>query len=194
MSASRVEPVLVTGLLDPGSCMILRELVDRSPDTWAETSQEESSGFEADIARRRVRLARLPTQWSRPVHNRLQAIAPALAEQFGVQLRTLESPQFLRYTAGHFYTPHRDTSSEAGSREVARKLTLVLHLSDALERPGPASRPGWYCGGELRIQLGAHDRTPMVRCGQAIVFPSWALHAVTPVTAGVRHVVVAWYA
>jgi len=66
---------------------------------------------------------------------------------------------------------------------VSRKLSLVMQLSD----------PETYEGGELQLNFGGD--TPMTipkKRGLITVFPSWALHRVTPVTLGTRQSLVAW--
>jgi PKHD-type hydroxylase len=67
--------------------------------------------------------------------------------------------------------------------DVTRKLSLVLQLSD----------PNDYEGGQLEFNFGGKE--PLViakRKGLINVFPSWAIHRVTPVTSGSRQSLVAW--
>lgn len=64
-----------------------------------------------------------------------------------------------------------------------RKLSLVLQLSDPVE----------YEGGILELQPQGKDIMKMRKQrGLIIVFPSWTLHQVTPVTQGSRQSLVAW--
>lgn len=64
-----------------------------------------------------------------------------------------------------------------------RKLSLVLQLSD----------PAEYEGGALEIQPHGKEIIKMhKRRGLVVVFPSWTLHQVTPVTQGNRQSLVAW--
>lgn len=61
-----------------------------------------------------------------------------------------------------------------------RKLTCVIFLSD----------PDTYEGGALQISYRSEDfKLPK---GSVIVFPSYELHRVTPVTRGVRYSLVGW--
>jgi PKHD-type hydroxylase len=62
-----------------------------------------------------------------------------------------------------------------------RKLSLVCQLSD----------PSEYEGGELQINLGT-VKTLEKEKGTVIIFPSYILHRVTPVTKGVRRTLVLW--
>lgn len=66
---------------------------------------------------------------------------------------------------------------------VSRKLSVVLQLSD----------PSEYEGGELQLQpRGAEIESMIKQRGRIVVFPSWTLHQVTPVTKGYRQTIVAW--
>ena len=63
-----------------------------------------------------------------------------------------------------------------------RKLSVSIQLSD------PAS----YEGGDLEINMGSFSKTAARDKGALIIFPSYALHRVHPVTSGERHSLVAW--
>ena len=90
-----------------------------------------------------------------------------------------EGFQFTRYDAPTgFYGAHIDKAF--GS--TIRKLSLTVQLSP----------PGDYDGGELALQIGV-EPVPMPRQqGQLIVFPSYVLHEVRPVTRGTRYSLVSW--
>jgi PKHD-type hydroxylase len=62
-----------------------------------------------------------------------------------------------------------------------RKLSLVCQLSD----------PSEYEGGELQINMGEIKSLEKEK-GTIIIFPSYILHRVTPVTKGVRRTLVLW--
>jgi len=94
-----------------------------------------------------------------------------------------EHLQFTEYQGsdeGH-YTWHID-SGVSSTNYGPRKLSLVLQLSD----------PNEYEGGNLQVQLGSEPQTISKDQGLVSVFPSFVLHRVTPVTAGVRRTLVAW--
>jgi PKHD-type hydroxylase len=93
-----------------------------------------------------------------------------------------ESAQIARYGAegqGHF-----DWHSDIGSGALAarRKLTIVVQLSD----------PESYSGGQLELRPDSNIRLADQAQGTATVFPSFVLHRVTPVTAGVRWSLTLW--
>ena len=86
---------------------------------------------------------------------------------------------YLRYdTEGH-YKPHLDTFMCIDEPEC-RKLTVLLFINDDFE------------GGRLFLQLGSERIYPPQAAGTVLVFPSFLLHGVEPVTAGVRRSVVTW--
>ncbi len=64
----------------------------------------------------------------------------------------------------------------------SRKLSLVLQLTD----------PSQYEGGNLQIMTGGEAQTVRKQRGLIVVFPSYILHQVTPVTSGNRQSLVAW--
>jgi PKHD-type hydroxylase len=90
-----------------------------------------------------------------------------------------EGFQFTRYDAptGH-YGMHIDKMFNG----TVRKLSLTIQLS----------LPEDYEGGELALQLGGDDSVMPKELGKMIVFPSYVLHEVRPVTKGTRYSLVAW--
>lgn len=77
---------------------------------------------------------------------------------------------------------HYDWHLDLGMKAMQRKLSLSLQLSD------PAS----YEGCDLQFMAGHGIETAPRDRGTVIVFPSYTLHRVTPVTAGTRKSLVAW--
>lgn len=65
---------------------------------------------------------------------------------------------------------------------ISRKLSVVVQLTD----------PAEYEGGNLQIMEGGNAITVPKERGLMVVFPSWQLHQVTPVTSGSRQTLVAW--
>lgn len=113
----------------------------------------------------------------------VRIVAAANRESFGFDLTEFgESPQVARYGAereGHF-----DWHSDIGSGHWAaqRKLTIVVQLSD----------PADYSGGALELRPDSNVFVAPLQKGMAVVFPSFCLHRVTPVTAGVRWSLTLW--
>ena len=100
---------------------------------------------------------------------------------FGFDLYALEALQFSQYHSsnlGH-YDKHIDIGPEPG---YIRKLSLVAFLSD----------PSEFSGGELILHTNNQGFVVPQESGKLIFFPSYTLHEVTPVTAGVRYSLVCW--
>lgn len=93
-----------------------------------------------------------------------------------------ESPQVARYDATK--EAHFAWHSDIGDGHAAgkRKLTLVLQLS----------KSGAYEGGDLEIMPSARIIAANRAQGCVSIFPSFALHQVTPVTQGTRHSLTVW--
>jgi PKHD-type hydroxylase len=92
-----------------------------------------------------------------------------------------EGLQFTQYTApNQFYKMHMDKLF----MKNVRKLSIVVQLTDENE----------YEGGDLELILGADDDTVKMprKKGKLIMFPSYIIHQVTPVTKGQRHSLVGW--
>lgn len=105
---------------------------------------------------------------------------------FGAELWHLNEMQFTEYSEtdkGH-YNWHNDVNWDDG-RQVHRKLSMVIQLTD----------PADYEGGDFEMQplhLGPPTAEQMRQQGAVIVFPSFVVHRVNPVTKGTRHSLVAW--
>ena len=74
-----------------------------------------------------------------------------------------------------------DWHIDSGRGLPRRKLAVIVQLSD----------PAEYEGGELQIHTG-NIRTLENTKGTVLIFPSYVLHRVTPVTKGTRRSLVLW--
>ena len=113
----------------------------------------------------------------------IELVRKSNTNQFDFDLQEFaESPQVASYKAsdsGHFAW-HSDIGD--GPLAKKRKLTLVLQLSNASS----------YEGGDLEVMPGAHVLSANRAQGCASIFPSYALHQVTPVVKGIRHSITVW--
>ena len=69
---------------------------------------------------------------------------------------------------------------------ILEKLSLTLQLSDGSE----------YEGGNFELNDGTGQGLPydaLRKKGSVLIFPSFLMHRVTPVTSGVRKTIVAWF-
>jgi len=132
---------------------------------------------------RRSELNWLPkTEESSWVFERLAGVVSNLnAKYFRFDLTGFGEPLQLTnycYTNQGTYKWHQDFGSEGPSR----KLSLVLQLSN----------PNEYEGGELQLLTSSDPEAIKKQRGLIVVFPSWTLHQVTPVTKGTRQTLVTW--
>ena len=87
--------------------------------------------------------------------------------------------QLANYGIRNFFEWHMDF----GTAELSnRKLSITVQLSD----------PDEYEGGELQFMINQQVFTATKEKGTAIIFPSFALHRVTPVIKGCRKSIVGW--
>jgi len=102
-------------------------------------------------------------------------------EYFNFDLHEIESLQFTQYEGqmGEFYTKHNDINR---GRSIIRKLSFSIQLTD----------PSDYSGGQLLFHTGYSPILGPIDRGCMTFFPSFVLHEVTPVTAGIRYSLVGW--
>ncbi len=115
-------------------------------------------------------------------------IAMSNEHVWNFELNGYESFQYTEYEAseGGKYDFHADldySDRSEGSDPQTRKLSLTL----VLNQPGTD-----FEGGEFQFLLGEKPITCPQTKGMVILFPSWVLHRITPVTKGVRKSVVVW--
>ena len=175
-----LRPLHIPAALSPKDCARLVALAEAAP--------LRDGGLVGGVADRRIRRAGLVWVDDLPeaawLADQITAIvAEANRAQFHFDLNDFaESAQVARYgaeDAGHFHW-HSDIGQ--GPVAARRKLTLVIQLSDV----------DAYEGGALEV-WGNAEPSPQPRGkGDAVLFPSFLLHRVTPVTQGVRWSLTQW--
>ena len=85
-------------------------------------------------------------------------------------------PQVFKYSEKDFYKMHMDLNPMAPSR----KLTFIINLSD----------PAAYEGGTIEFLNIKVDSKLTVEQGSCLVFPSYIPYEITPVTSGVKNVII----
>jgi PKHD-type hydroxylase len=110
-------------------------------------------------------------------------ITTANSQAWNFIVSGVENIQFTHYGLNEFYEAHIDAFTLT---DGMRKVSAVLQLCD----------PETYEGGRLKLQntySGEFFEPPEFSTqGSIIVFPSFLLHQVTPVTKGDRYSAVAW--
>lgn len=170
----------ISGAMTPAECADLTALCARAPmrDAALVGATTAHQVRRAEV----VWLDDLPgAGW---VMDRMIAItAAANRDAFGFDLSDFgESAQAARYDAAR--AAHFDWHADigAGTWAARRKLTVVVQLSD----------PDDYQGGSLDIWSGHTPQSAPRAQGTAVVFPSFHLHRVQPVTQGLRWSLTLW--
>jgi PKHD-type hydroxylase len=137
---------------------------------------------EQNAEARRSTIALIPqssaVQW---IYDRIFGVVAQFNRQYWqFDLAGSERLQFGRYGVGEHYDWHMDLGSRGTF--TLRKLSVSVQLSD----------PESYEGGDLEINMGSFSKMASREKGALIIFPSYALHKVHPVTQGERRSLVAW--
>lgn len=135
---------------------------------------------------RKTKWLTLPEEIGKHLHDSIfQTHEEVLKQIYSSTIKSVESPQFLRYDIGDEYKVHNDSEDLVGGKlkqVVERDISLLYYLNDD------------YDGGELeftKLQLTIKPKT-----GMLIAFPSYLEfeHRVHPVTKGTRYSIVSWIA
>jgi PKHD-type hydroxylase len=145
-------------------------------------AQVGDSGGEVNTSKRRSKIYWLPkTDEFIDIYKTFHELIGKCNADF-YQFKLTEITEHIQYTVYNaedqgYYDWHIDM----GPDKARRKLSLVCQLSD----------PSEYEGGELQINTG-NIIVPEKEKGTVIMFPSYLLHRVTPVTKGTRRSLVLW--
>jgi len=89
----------------------------------------------------------------------------------------------IQYTEYEGNGGHYDWHMDIGPGKIShRKISIVVQLSD----------PSEYVGGDLELKTGADQVVVPRGKGNVVVFPSFLLHRVVPLTSGNRKSLVLW--
>ena len=122
------------------------------------------------------------TAW---IFDRLNTIIQAANEMYyGFDLNGYDKFQYTTYESSKraHYDWHMDLNTAEDQKEMTRKLSLTLCLNDTYE------------GGLFQINDGKENKAMNVptKKGRMIIFPSFMIHKVTPITKGTRRSLVVW--
>jgi len=155
----------------------IEEIVSQTPYETAETQ-----GGDPQYRKSSIKWIP-PFQDSRWLFDRLMScITEANKELWNFNLQSVrDNIQYTEYRSQDkgFYDWHMDIGYGFLS---TRKVSLTVQLSD----------PSEYEGGELQLQTGNNPITPSNLKGTVVLFPSYMLHRVKPVTKGLRKSMVLW--
>ncbi len=152
------------------------------PSSDGEVGGEDTLGINEDIRISKVSWIQLEegTQW---IFDRLAQCAITANKEMGWDFDLSGFGDEIQYTEyfgennGH-YSWHGDI----GPNVPHRKLSIVVQLTD----------PEEYEGGELELSAGSFLVDAPNKKGSVIIFPSFVLHRVLPLTSGERRSLVSW--
>jgi PKHD-type hydroxylase len=116
-----------------------------------------------------------------PIYQQISYIVRKINDSmWGYSYTGYEPFQYSEYKIGDHFDWHIDQNQFTGTE--VRKISFSLGLSNKNE----------YEGGDLIIKSSDQENNYKLDRGDIVVFPSWMLHKVTPITKGKRRVVVGW--
>jgi len=179
------------GFLDPAALAAVFAAVRASAGRPATVYGRGDSGTVDERVRRTTRLSP-PAEIEELVKRLLLSRARAAEEHFGLTLKELEEPQFLRYGPGDYFVAHQDGNTGLlRSEREERKISAVIFLNNRSE----TDEPDTYGGGSLlfRPRGAARPSGPAGEAGTLVLFRAETTHEVEPVTRGERFTVASWY-
>jgi PKHD-type hydroxylase len=167
------QPFVYPRVFSPQQCEHIKSL-GNSLQMWKGKSSSSDSGY------RVCKTSWIEeTQDSQFIFRRLRQVVDSANEFYQFAVSGFSEPlHYICYEAGGEFQWHTDIGDGPTS---TRKLSVSIQLSAADE----------YSSGDL--EFCPHGVIPEFRgVGNAIIFPSYIAHRVSPVTAGHRHALVAW--
>jgi SM-20-related protein len=178
---------------DPQLCaQILTEMQNsvRAPATITRDGVE----YLLDEDYRKAHRVEMPKASVLLVVERLKALESVLEDYFKLALKDLESPQFLQYSEGDYFRPHRDNASGSG-HSSERKISIVVFLNGS-----KGGQENSYAGGALTLyglikdqRFKDYGMALKGETGLLVAFRSETFHEVELITNGLRHTIVSWF-
>jgi predicted 2-oxoglutarate/Fe(II)-dependent dioxygenase YbiX len=187
-------------LFSPEECGII---IDHAVNNWTEKGGEielsgPKQGNTLDLTYRNVTTFKtseeIPNNYEKwfveKIYNNLLTFNDNPEFGYGFDLSGMnEPPMLMKYEASdlnkHNMAGKYDWHLDIGSDDAmsTRKIAYTIHLNSEYE------------GGELQWLVGnepSYIERTLSKLGTITVFPSYLLHRVTPMTSGVRYVLVGW--
>ncbi|PKL75881.1 MAG: hypothetical protein CVV27_13100 [Candidatus Melainabacteria bacterium HGW-Melainabacteria-1] len=143
---------------------------------------------------RKTRLQRVMPESYFQIQQHIKALYPDFEAFFQVQPSGMETMQFLKYEAGHYFKPHSDASVPEG--HAKRRITFVVFLNTQLSESEQHTQG--FRGGSLVFYGPSRPGQSQVglplRCeqGMLVAFHPAIIHEVRPVEWGQRYTVIGW--
>ena len=155
----------------------ITELAMKYPAEVAGVGQDDSGKVTDTVRKSTVRWMKNAPQW---IYERLMECVNEANETMW-QFNLNAAREDIQYTEYHPVGGHYDWHMDCGHGiQKQRKISITVQLNDDYE------------GGGLEIHRGQNPQQALKKKGTVVVFPSYMLHRVTPVTKGVRNSLVLW--
>jgi PKHD-type hydroxylase len=159
----------------------IEEMTSQLSFEKAAVGQDDSSNVSETYRKSEIKWCFQTPEWAWVYEKLHDLILEANDTMWKFDLSTMrEAIQYTEYyEGGGHYDWHMDCGIGIQNQ---RKVSVTVQLS----------APDEYEGGDLQFMLGAGHKNAQRLHGAAVVFPSFFLHRVTPVTKGTRKSFVLW--
>lgn len=175
--------------LSPEICDELCQLMRSAPKSDLGIYLQEENTQKLDEKVRTTKSCELPLHYRNDMLERVHALKPKLECFFSETFsKKIESPKYLYYREGDFFSPHKDT-------QLNRRINLTFYLNSPEGSDSAESHR--YSGGELKLY--GLFKTPRWEKrgisvpgnrGTLVAYPVDVLHEVTPILSGTRFAIV----
>ena len=157
----------------------IEELTSNLMWETAATGQDDKSQI-SDYRKSKIKWCPQTQEWTWVYEKLHNMIVEANNIMWKMDITTM--PEMIQYTEYYEGGGHYDWHMDCGiGMQNRRKISVTVQLSDSDE----------YEGGNLEFNIGK-EITAQRGKGNAVIFPSFYLHRVTPVTKGTRKSFVLW--
>lgn len=170
-------PIRLKGCFSPDECAQVLALCDHEGRPALLQRTDDSSGYNEHL-RKATSYSLEPVPANRWIWERVGSLLHDINERyFHFRIDALSPLNVLEYEPGGLHCWHSDVGTHAYS---CRKLSCVVFLTP----------PQDYQGG--RLLFFPSNQSVNQDLGTAVVFPSYLVHQVEPVSEGIRRTLVCW--
>lgn len=164
----------INGVLDAAGVARVRALIDRGQ--WGDGRV--TAGYQSALAKNNAQLPEDSSEGREAAAIVLEALQRSLLFQTAALPAEIFPPLFNRYGGGQSFGVHVDNAIRPArdGRRIRTDLSATLFLEP----------PEAYEGGELVIEDGSVSHAVKLAAGDLALYPATTLHAVRPVTRGMR--------
>ncbi|MDN5862251.1 MAG: Fe2+-dependent dioxygenase [Salinisphaera sp.] len=168
----------LTGLLGAAELAQIRGLLDKATYVQGKTT----AGYRAGRVKANLQLRKDAPETNELGRLVIEALQRSKSFNELALPYKVARPLFSRYLPGMEYGFHVDSAVMKKPEPLRTDISVTVFLND----------PADYQGGELVIQNPYGEQRAKLNAGDAVLYPTSALHRVAPVTEGQRLVAVTW--